>query len=149
MGSPCFADVLADALHTTARPATAVTTGSAPTFAAAPPHPFLFFAAPALSRAHAVCAFGAAARTFPQRPRPVRALTATQQQSLDSLNALGAQLTPDFMAQELRRAYRWLAHRVHPDRQHDCGEAERARRSRLFVTVTAHYHRLRALVDPR
>jgi len=130
---------------------TAQATGAAPSaescFAPAPPHPFLFGGAPALARARAVFAFGAAARWFPERPRPVRALTGAQQQSLESLNALGAQLTSGFTGQELRRAYRWLAHRVHPDRQHGCGESERAHRARLFIAATAYYRRLLALVD--
>ena len=128
-------------------------TGAAPSaesrFAPAPPHPFLFGGAPALARARAVFAFGAAAPWFPERPRPVRALTGAQQQSLESLNALGAQLTSGFTSQELRRAYRSIAHRVHPDRQHDCGEAERTRRARLFIAATAHYRCLLALVDAR
>ena len=102
-----------------------------------------------MTRAGAVLAFSAAARWFPERPRPVRALTGPQQESLESLNALGAQLTPGFTDRELRRAYRAIAQRVHPDRQHDCGEAERARRARLFVAATAHYRHLLALVDAR
>ncbi len=152
MGSPCFADVLADALRVTARPAPAPADDAAasarPSFAA-PPHPFLFGAAPALARARAVLAFGAAATWFPAPPRPVRALTGAQQQSLDGLNELGAHLTSGFTGQELRRAYRAIAQRVHPDRQHDCGEAERARRARLFVAATAHYRHLLALLDAR
>lgn len=153
MGSPCFADVLADALRpvagTGAAAARAAATSAPSSFRAAPPHPFLFGAAPALAQAHAVFAFDAAARTFPPRPRPVRALTTDQQRSLEALNALGAPLTSGFTAQELRRAYRSIAQRVHPDRQRDCSDAERARRSRLFVAATTHYRRLRALVDGR
>ena len=132
---------------------TARARGAAPSgpssFVPAPPHPFLFRTAPAVARAGAVLAFSAAARWFPERPRPVRALTGPQQESLESLNALGAQLTPGFTDRELRRAYRAIAQRVHPDRQHDCGEAERARRARLFVAATAHYRHLLALVDAR
>ncbi len=152
MGSPCFADVLADALRIAARPVPAPATdaaASARSSFAAPPHPFLFGATPALARAHAAFAFDAAARSFPPRPRPVRALTTNQHRALASLNALGALLTSGFTAQELRQAYRAIAYRVHPDRQHDCGEAERARRSRLFMAATAHYHQLRPLVDAR
>ena len=102
-----------------------------------------------MARAGAVLAFGAAARWFPERPRPVRALTGAQQQSLEALNTLGAQLTSGFTGRELRRAYRAIAQRVHPDRQHDCGEAERARRARLFVAATAHYRHLLALGEAR
>jgi hypothetical protein len=152
VGSPCFADVLADALRVTARPAPAPADDAAasarPSFAA-PPHPFLFGAMPVLARAHAAFAFDAAAKSFPPRPRPVRALTTNQQRALESLNALGALLTSGFTARELRQAYRTIAYRVHPDRQQHCGEAERARRSRLFMAATAHYHQLRALVDAR
>lgn len=153
MGSPCFADVLADALRAGAGEAPTSPRTAAPpatsSFAASPPYPFLFGATPALARTDAVFAFDAVAKTFPAPPRPVRALTADQPQALDALNTLGAQLTSGFTAQELRRAYRWLAQRVHPDRQHDYGEGERARRARLFIAATAHYRHLLALVDTR
>lgn len=152
VGSPCFDDVLVDALRavagTAAAPARAAASASA-AFAASPPHPFLFGSVPTLAQAHAVFAFDAAAKALPPRPRPVRALTTAQQRALESLNALGALLTSGFTAHELRQAYRSIAYRVHPDRQHDCGEAERARRSRLFMAATAHYRHLLALVAAR
>jgi hypothetical protein len=49
------------------------------------------------------------------RPRPARALSASQRQALDLLNSLGAQLTADFTRDELRSAFRALARRFHPD----------------------------------
>ena len=49
------------------------------------------------------------------RPRPARALSATQRQALDLLNSLGAHLAADFTRDELRSAFRALARRYHPD----------------------------------
>ncbi len=49
------------------------------------------------------------------RPRPARALSASQRQALDFLNSLGAKLTADFARDELRSAFRALARRYHPD----------------------------------
>ena len=64
-------------------------------------------------------------------PRP-RHLTSLERQALD-----GAR-TPD----ELRRAYRTLARRYHPDRHHGCSPAERERLAHLFAEATEYYRML-------
>ena len=65
---------------------------------------------------------------------PVR-LTSLDRQSLDEAR------TPD----ALRRAYRTLARRYHPDHHQGCSAAERERLARLFAEATEHYRRLRAV----
>jgi hypothetical protein len=148
MGSPSFADVLTDALRSYVEPTPAATTAPRPLFASPPPHPFLFVEVPDVARARAVFAIGTLKGAVHTR-RPARVLTAAQWQSLACLNTLGARLTPDFTLDELRRSYRWLARRLHPDRQHECDEAERRHRARQFAEATGHYRRLLAFVDPR
>ena len=70
-----------------------------------------------------------AARPAPVEPRlPVR-LTSLERRTLDDAQ------TPD----ALRRAYRTLARRYHPDRHVGCSAAERERLARLFAEATEHY----------
>jgi DnaJ-class molecular chaperone len=59
------------------------------------------------------------------------------------LNALGAAVPADFSAQELRRAFRTLAHQYHPDRHPACGAAEKARLSQQFIQLHDAYRELR------
>ena len=78
-------------------------------------------------------------RTAPaEPPRPLR-LTSLERQTLDDAR------TPD----ALRRAYRNLALRYHPDRHQGCGAAEHERLARLFADATAHSRRLSAAIDAR
>ena len=77
---------------------------------------------------------------FPLRPAPARVeqplpvrLSALERQSLDEAR------TPD----ALRRAYRKLARRYHPDRHQECSAAERERLARLFAEATDLYSSLR------
>jgi hypothetical protein len=67
-----------------------------------------------------------------EQPLPVR-LSALERQSLHEAR------TPD----ALRRAYRKLARRYHPDHHQACGAAERERLSRLFAEATDLYSSLR------
>ena len=67
-----------------------------------------------------------------EQPLPVR-LSALERQSLDEAR------TPD----ALRRAYRKLARRYHPDRHQECSAAERERLARLFAEATDLYSSLR------
>lgn len=60
------------------------------------------------------------------------ALTTLERQTLDDAATLDA----------LRRAYRTLARRYHPDRHQGCGPVERERFARLFAEATGHYRRL-------
>jgi hypothetical protein len=65
----------------------------------------------------------------PLRPAPPARLTALDRQTLDEAR------TPD----ALRRAYKQLARRYHPDSHPGCTAAEHARLSRLFTEATEHY----------
>ena len=143
MGAQSFAEVFSAALRGGPGPVPEPAPRRAPSgpYAPLPPHPFLFVAAPDLARARAVFALDAMTGDL-HRHRPRRALTAAQWQCLTEFSDFGATLTPDFTLQELRSAYRWLAHRLHPDRQHACGEAERERRARRFGEATTRYRRL-------
>lgn len=73
----------------------------------------------------------AALRPTRQEPVPVR-LTPFERQSLDDAPS------PD----ALRRAYRALAHRYHPDRHQDRSAPEREQFARLFAEATEHYRLL-------
>jgi curved DNA-binding protein CbpA len=77
----------------------------------------------------------------------VRTLSRVQRRAFDALNALGARLSPDFGLQELRREYRRLAYRLHPDRHHERGDVERERLAHAFGEATNHYRDLLAAVD--
>jgi hypothetical protein len=68
-----------------------------------------------------------------EAPPPVR-LSTLERQTLDDAR------TPD----ALRRAYRTLARRYHPDHHHGSNAAERERLARLFAEATEHYRLLRA-----
>ncbi len=85
----------------------------------------------------------------PPAPRPVRVLTDAQRGELLALQRSGAALTPDFTVAELRREYRKLARRFHPDSHPGCSPAAAESLSREFAAVTASYQRLLASVDPR
>jgi hypothetical protein len=83
----------------------------------------------------------------PRRGSATRQLTAAQREALDAMNALGARLEPDFSVADLRRAFRHLARRCHPDARFDAGPAERARLTRLFAAMQDAYRCL--LTVPR
>jgi curved DNA-binding protein CbpA len=66
-----------------------------------------------------------------------------------ALNALGAGLGEDLSATTLRRAFRRLARRYHPDRHPESSPAELEHLARLFAEATDHYRVLAAaLVTP-
>jgi hypothetical protein len=139
-----FADVLDEALRLELADTGCAATGSAP--ATALPyvaHPFLF-AQPLIATAPRWLSLQGQAPV-----RPDHALTDFQRQALDRLIDLGASLAANFTAAELRREYRLLAYRYHPDRHADAGEIERAGLARAFAAATADYRSLRAVVEPR
>ena len=72
------------------------------------------------------------ARRVPVEPSLPAQLTSRERQTLDDAR------TPD----ALRRAYRKLAHRYHPDRHPASSPAERARLANLFAEATDHYRLL-------
>jgi hypothetical protein len=84
----------------------------------------------------------------PARParRPHR-LTPVAQAAFDELCRCGAHdLDRGFTPDELKREYRSLALRLHPDRHPEAGAAERARLSATFSRVSAAYRELLAAI---
>ena len=79
---------------------------------------------------------------------PHRTLAAHEKRALSALNRLGARLTPDFTAVELRRAFRGLARQYHPDRQPLSDSAAQAQMARLFGEIVAHHRELKAAACP-
>jgi hypothetical protein len=68
----------------------------------------------------------------PVEPALPSRLTALDRQTLDGARTSDA----------LRRAYRMLARRYHPDRHQGCSADERERLARLFAEATHRYHLL-------
>lgn len=151
--------MLDDALGVTSGPVSNTSRG-ATTFTQQPAHPFLFVKVPAFAGARVT--YAAAPSTWAKRAgqavaeapepaevrRPVRTLSPAQQRAFECLTALGARLTPGFLAGELRREYRLLARRVHPDRHPHATPAEHERLARQFSDATTAYRTLRATVEP-
>ena len=79
----------------------------------------------------------------PRLPRPARVLTAAQRAAVRQFVELGADLSDDFTDEELRRAFRALARRWHPDRHPGESPAEHARLARTFAAVMGAYRCLR------
>jgi len=65
-------------------------------------------------------------------PRPARKLSFRHRVAFEQLVNLGAAIAPDFTREELRHAFRDLAHRYHPDRHQGSAAAEQARLADLF-----------------
>lgn len=95
----------------------------------------------------------------PATPRPAsrvvpivrarRVLTVQEQRALDRLLLLGARLDDHFSADDLRREYRALALRLHPDRHAQAPAADRAMLAEAFARATASYRCLQAVHGPR
>ena len=81
--------------------------------------------------------------------RTERVLTDAQTQALETLRDLGAVLTADFTVVELRREYRRLVRRVHPDSHPGASRTETDRLSRQFAAATDSYQRLLASAESR
>jgi hypothetical protein len=86
------------------------------------------------------------APTHAQAPSPKKParLSARDMRSLAALNDLGAGLGNDLSSSSLRRAFRQLARRYHPDRHPGSSTAEQQRLARLFAAATEHYRVLAA-----
>ena len=74
-----------------------------------------------------------------------RVLTVAEQRALDRLLLLGARLDDQFSADDLRREYRKLALRLHPDRHATAPAADRAVLAEAFARATASYRCLQAV----
>lgn len=95
----------------------------------------------------------------PATPRPAprvvpivrarRVLSVKEQRALDRLLLLGARLDDHFSADDLRREYRALALRLHPDRHAHAPAADRAVLAEAFARATASYRCLQAVHGPR
>lgn len=72
-------------------------------------------------------------------------LTAQERRALDRLLLLGACLDEGFSAEELRREYRALALRLHPDRHASAPASDRAALAEAFARATASYRCLQAV----
>ena len=81
--------------------------------------------------------------------RAQRLLTDAQTLALETLRDLGAALTADFTVVELRREYRRLVRRVHPDSHPGSSRMEAERLSRQFAAATDSYQRLLASAESR
>jgi hypothetical protein len=147
-GGPVFAQVLDDKLREFSEAASAATESKA-----RPPYPFstksarlsdpFLFAAPYRP-------FRPAAFVLSERPveaRRARALKPCEHKALASLNQLGACLSSDYSAGELRRAFRLLARQYHPDRHPSSDAAEQARLAHIFSTITEHHRCLASALE--
>jgi hypothetical protein len=85
------------------------------------------------------------ARLRSARPtsRTIR-LSGLERRALAALNSLGAGLDENLSPSSLRRAFRELARRYHPDRHPGSSPAEQERLARVFVEATEHYRVLAA-----
>jgi DnaJ domain len=79
-----------------------------------------------------------------EQPRPGRTLSSRKRAALEQLNALGARLDADFTVEALRRAFRELARRYHPDRHPGSSASEKARFSMQFVRLHDAYRELQS-----
>lgn len=95
-----------------------------------------FTAAAAWQRKSRADDFGAAVGDAAP-PRPPRVLSAGARTALNRLRCLGASNLDDgFTHIELKRAFRRLAMRLHPDRHPHASHSERARLAREFSAMT-------------
>ena len=85
----------------------------------------------------------------PMAGRIQRTLTDTQSRALHTLRQLGAELASDFTSTDLRREYRKLARRLHPDSHPGCSPAELQHLSRQFTLATDSHQQLLASIEPR
>lgn len=83
------------------------------------------------------------------RRRPAHTFTDVQRLAFERLVLLGADLADDFSAEDLRREYRRLARRFHPDAHAHCAPLERAQLARSFVEAAEDYRCLREVVETR
>ena len=163
-GSTAFADILDEKVSGFERSQGVPDPSFQPRYI--PPHPLLFATPSQPFRPSPYRAVPRHRTTYHQRPsappepeakpfrpvstpvRPARTLTRRQRQGLDAFIELGAHLTPEFTAGELRSAYRRLALTYHPDRHPGISETEKARLTRLLADLNEHHRHLMTAVRP-
>jgi hypothetical protein len=79
----------------------------------------------------------------PPVARPRRRLRPEERDALEALRRAGAMLGDDFLAHELRTAFRQIARRLHPDMHHTAMPHERKRLEARFADARAAYLVLR------
>lgn len=82
----------------------------------------------------------------PRPPRPDHRFTSVEALAFGRFATLGGALARNFSAGDLRREYRLLAQRYHPDRHTAAAALERETLAARFAEVTACYRCLRGLV---
>jgi hypothetical protein len=81
-------------------------------------------------------------RAAPPPARHRRRLTANQRLALDTLRRNGARLSDDFLASELKSAFRVLARGLHPDMHPHASDQERAWLAAAFHETRDAYEQL-------
>lgn len=144
VATPTFAAVLDDALR---RPHPSIVDAAMPVWSSQ-----------LVSEVRTPVLFGAPLTTSPPRwllaeivtaPRPDHVMTSVQRLAFIRFAALGGVLRANFSATDLRREYRLLAQRYHPDRNTSANPLEREACNARFGEATACYRCLRAVVGPR
>ena len=80
---------------------------------------------------------------------PAMRLTRVEARALEALNRMGAGLDDRVSPDTLRRAFRRLARRYHPDRHPGTSAVEQDRLARIFAEATEHYRLLAAALESR
>jgi DnaJ domain len=139
-----FADVLEAALGRVPADPAGVSMPSRRAWAAggAPQAPAAFLFARPLTTA--VSRWPAVAAATPRRPD--HTFSADERRAFNRLLDLGARLEANFSADDLRREYRRLAQRYHPDRHRGGSDVEQGHFARTFADLTERHRCLRSLV---
>jgi hypothetical protein len=158
-GVVTFAEILEAELNCTNVPPPASHASSAWHRPLTPPLFVFDFPRPILHVSHDDLRNDAHARPRTQRPAapfaepppstPNTPLSARERRALMALNALGADVGDDLSVGTLRRAFRRLARRYHPDRHPGSSAAELERLARLFAEATEHYRVLAVALTAR
>jgi hypothetical protein len=149
--APSFAEVLDDALARARVHARRAVTWSAAAGAREAGDPFVF-ARPLSSGAAWTRGYPQSAAPPPPPPRARvedRRLSVAEQHALAQLVTFGALLTESFSAGDLKREYRRLALRHHPDRRRAGAGQAVTDASTTFAAIAEAYRCLRRVVEPR
>lgn len=92
-----------------------------------------------LGQMHKTSVRPSTAKIYPQKPKPPpppHVLTETQKQAYEFFQFQGAALAPHFSAQDLKKAFRTLALKLHPDMKGEAG---------AFIALKIHTEALNGL----